>query len=781
MDRIAGLPVSALDISRRFDDRVLGEYECSLRERAFAAAAVSDAVHSSIPLASKAERVELLRIRRSLHNARSISPGDISCLENHVEVRLVGKLRETIAKEDMARRKLDQCIVKDEIDGIEMLTEILRDPDFDRALSLVAPAFAESLNKLPLTPGSSLAQTLLFYVIRAALKPSPLSQFARLNVEDVALQTTVVSLSSSIIHNLIRAATKHPDYAPSIELVKPPVWNDGETTFAELKDFTRVDTERPWVRNRIVQVIPSAPDLSSILRWDGVGRESLLQAIGGSDPELRARRLAETGLLEAKHTSFSKALGLSDLIARWRPISEVNQDGVIERLELIARIELQLGPADGVRRRQLLKELRQAVSGLFEFFAAPYPRVRLVNEDAGSTGTVPFAPRELMALDAIASEVRPSIFRTHVYDVLKDRFVTTYGSGAIGVNALDFFRQCATSQRLTDEVGAAQNADRLWSRIGDPDRAFLPVGSTSAPPALSVMYQVLPEGHEGDLVINQFASGSGSLFARHHHLDSTGSMAQQVRTWLNRLYPNVGDGNQWAFIPSVDSSSLQATASGILPTMRWDDVDRSSPSFADLTIRHDPDLDVLEFCDRAGIPAAPIHFGIVPAWLSDGAVGLAMSLMDPWRDGSVLTRDSHPRNRLKRAMESATHSPRRVSGRVVQNRATWYFAAEDVPQMASTNSATEFLITLNQWRRDQGIPGEVFAWAIGESEYRIKLRKPLWMDFHSQISIRATLPLATSLDYVKFQEVLPTRSMAESMDDHRVRERMVFMRWERAT
>lgn len=121
------------------------------------------------------------------------------------------------------------------------------------------------------------------------------------------------------------------------------------------------------------------------------------------------------------------------------------------------------------------------------------------------------------------------------------------------------------------------------------------------------------------------------------------------------------------------------------------------------------------------------------------------------------------------------HRPRAYVDDVVVRRETWMVESSEVPFPGETESTAEFVIRFDRWRKDRGIPEEVFGLAISSTGFASEARKPLWVNMLSTHSLYATLPLLRQGTHVRFQEVLPGRRPGGD----RVTEHVRFLRWER--
>src|SRR5690606_3613913 len=139
------------------------------------------------------------------------------------------------------------------------------------------------------------------------------------------------------------------------------------------------------------------------------------------------------------------------------------------------------------------------------------------------------------------------------------------------------------------------------------------------------------------------------------------------------------------------SNALQRSARGVFPELGWD---RGSASFATLRLVHDAGRDVLELVDCSERLVAPVPLGIVPAWTYQGALALAMRLLDPWIDHTPVSAGADPVHRSRpegavRRVERDTHGP------VVVGRRTWRLPTSTMPRLTGREGPAEFLLRVH--------------------------------------------------------------------------------------
>jgi hypothetical protein len=780
--RIAGLPGGFLSLSHDVSDSLLESIHAATIEQATSAATLSDEIHALVPTIEKPTRNALLRARRLIHNGKLLDPEDLRLLEL-LDSDAVDKFSGATRQLQARLHDLENAIHADAARSHGLINAAIHHEAMSGALTLLAPEFLAAIARKGFQPHSKLLRTALYYIIRAAMKPSPLSSLTGVQVEGVELAARSAQVPVSLAFAALRAAAVHPAYMWELDSIPSPVWSDGTRTYVIVQDSSAVDGEYPWIVEESVDVEAVAADLASAGPWAGGRLDELRDSLYVDDAELRVRRLLKTGLIRPVIPWTNNSNPIEALHLLLSAASRRESDGLDRCLLSILDAERTLAAADVGDRAMVLVHLREAVNELFDILGAPVPAGRYINEDTSvSQSRFVAADMHHAHISALADSLRPSFFRSHVYDALVEAFVARFGVGGTAPDASRFLMECDKTPEFASALFAAKLGDSKWlPDVHGDSRSSLPVGATSAPPTAAIMYQAAEDsGDQSGIVLNQISSGTGGLVARFSSLDESGAFGSEIRKWIDECYPQVEE--KWAFIPSSSVSALQRAGTDVLPEMQFLSSENEARSFQALTLVHDPALDILDFQTEDGRRIAPVHLGIVPAWMSKGPVGLALTLIDPWVDGSALTRSSHPARRLANASAAARNVPRLCVDGVVLHRETWTVPVAELPFETLSESPTAFLVRLDEWRRNAGLPAEVFVWIIGSNSVDGNIRKPLWMNFHSLVTVESVLHLARGQSFLRFQEVLPARRQDYSLDsipESHVREIVRFVRWDR--
>lgn len=123
--------------------------------------------------------------------------------------------------------------------------------------------------------------------------------------------------------------------------------------------------------------------------------------------------------------------------------------------------------------------------------------------------------------------------------------------------------------------------------------------------------------------------------------------------------------------------------------------------------------------------------------------------------------------------------PRAMVGRVVVSRASWLLDPAGFPNRASGESDADYLLRVNQWRLEAGVPARCFVRALPAPDARLsialtgKSHKPLYVDFDSWflVSVLENAARAPAVARLIFEEALPDPMLAAQPDtDPRVAE-----------
>jgi hypothetical protein len=769
--RIAGLSSDHLDLVRCLDGRLLQELESSRSSLAAMRQEAADTLYSLVPALERSDRRMALALRRKLHSD-DLDP-IARRLSSLLSAALVDRLAEAERHYEGLRSKVESAVHSDEGRVPFLIRRALETPEMLNALELLAPGFLGLRLTSTFAVGARHTKTALAYMGRAALKPSPLSTLTSVGTPGETDARSRIAPSPLFLFRLLHSLVEDPSLVTLLEF-KPAYAYDSHVVVRRVVEAHG----SAWLEEDIVSLEPYWNEYERLRGWQG-GDFGSLAAVTGGDPFARIARWVKLGLVQVV---LPGEPGDHLHLALARRFGQVNgNQRAAELAQALESLGAALGSAESSRddRGPALASARALLEHTARDFRVRKQTARLVDEDSMHSASAASSDLDGV-LRRWGDRVRPAIFRSHRYDAIVRRFEQEVGPGATHPDAGAFFIAAHASRQFRDSMRAAWSADRAWIERRSADRSFLATGVTNAPPTVGVMYQELedPCGGDPSFVVNQLVNGVGGIVARFGSI--SGGAGSRIRAdllaWIEGMFPRVA--TRFAFHPSSEVNPLQGAARGILPSIEWTTDPRRAGrefTFEHVGLKHDPERGVLDFVDRDGSPVAIVHLGIVPAWSVAGARGLALCVMDPWVDGTDLTLDSNPLERARMAHAEPRHRPRAYVDDVVVRRETWMVESSEVPFPGETESTAEFVIRFDRWRKDRGIPEEVFGLAISSKGFASEARKPLWVNMLSTHSLYATLPLLRQGTHVRFQEVLPGRWPGGD----RVTEHVRFLRWER--
>ena len=773
--RIAALPTSSLDLSRAVTADLLDAAHETALAAELEATRTADALHDAVPRADGPTRRRLLAARRRLHRGTPLDGPDLDLVGEWTTPGHRRALEAAQRAHAAAGDDLRDAVAADARRAADLLRRALAAPAVDDALSLVSPELRRSVGGADLAAGSRLARKALFAVARAALKPTPLSTLAGIRHEhDAGPGRRVVQISPAVVPTLLAAAATDPAVQRTL------AWHRAGAVDARLVVRRRVSVVGGfgWGTTSTSTVDGSSDEVSDSvgapLTWDDLG--SLAAEAGADDPDARAGRWAASGLVEPVLPRTHDGGPLADLAAvlaaSGTPVGLEASGHLAQALELADEVAV----LSGDDRRSALGRLTHDLAAAAAALDADLDPRRVVYEDSVSPHS-PVPPDDRRALQAVADHLRPTFFRSRAYGAVVEAFTKRHGAGGRAPDAAAFFHEAAGDPAWAAEVHRRWAADSTLAADPADGHARGLVGRTTAPPTAAVSYQVATTG--GDvLVLNQVHGGTGGIVARYGQLDGDdqGLVRTAVDAWLDSCF---GDVPWMPFVPNHDVNSLQSQGAGGREVLGWpaDGTPRGAGtiSFSDLSLHHDPSTDTLEFRTARGDLVAPVYLGVVPPWSFDLATRLALTVMDPWVDGSELSRASNPY--VRKTLVAARPGRRdrsTVDGAVVVERETWDLPGDAFP-VADRPLAdpVAYLLEVDSWRRGHGMPDEVFVVAIGSDPVDASTRKPVWLDFRSLHVVLAVAEHVAGAELLRVQEASPTRAGGDRVVEH-----LRLLRWQ---
>jgi len=803
VDRVAGLSVAALDLDATSFDLVCAELEVVDRDVQVLAQPVSDLLYRLVPALDDdtATRRVVLAVRRTCASGgRRPRPDETERVSAALEDRLDEGARELFNRWVTATRRREELLGQLETTYAceteragEVLRRVLTDERLAAGIGQASPWLGQSLRTADLRPGKRAARSVGGYVTRSARKTSPFSWLTSVSATvDLTVDRAtagdddptranrksgragegqpVESLTVSLVHVVawLDALAADEDLLPAFEL--EPLWTPGRNPLTDAVLVPEVMRREGfvWRQDRPVHLHELGRLLGKLQLLGRRPAADYLAVVGGEDAFATIRRLVEVGVLRVvapwTYGETDRLRRLAEALERTGDDRARTVAGTLRGLtDDVAALSTVLGPERG---RALVAVRARAEEAISAFGVAVSDAAFTVYSDT-ATPTALTGERLPGAVDdevhTLGAALRPMVFRSHLYDLLLERFTARYGVGGTCDDLVAFL--CTVLDDDADGLAGVFRAVRADEALkGSPTpRASLPVGRTSGPPSTSVLFQLAApslaavRGGDFALVVNQFHAGSGSLVSRFHGLDH-GLLRQALQSWSAQLYPGA---RVVEFVASSDSNDMQSACEGTFPRLRWPTErplagdPESALDLGDLFLTHDAERDVLEFTGRDGSPVAPVYMGLVPAHLLGGAERVLAILADPWVNGASSAWRRLPP--LPTQGEGTRTLPRRQHGRLVVRRATWTVRAADLPRPVKGESEASHLRRLNVWRRGEGIPDHVFlrVRAAGGG-FATDQRKPSFLSFlspHSVAQLLATLDGA--VQGLTFAEVAP--------------------------
>ncbi|MFI6499651.1 lantibiotic dehydratase [Nonomuraea typhae] len=775
--RVGGVPTNVLDLvpdTTRALSREAADLTDALRRLA---SPLTEALFTLVPRLD--EQVTLRRAvlsgKRSVHGLRAL-PWDDDVFE-----RVAARLPETAALLrdwakltdkraavlDALRSQLDQ----DRVVAVAKMRAALWEPGVLESLTVAAPDWVRHADLAALTPRS--VKTLYSYVSRTAVKTSPFSGLTAVGVAGLRGQSRAISRTAVVLAALaVQRLARDPRTAPLLSYRGAPIRPGGDRAPRGLMLHGEILIAGGivWRQDRVVEA-------DHATRWlDGLGDRDLtlaeiLARVGGADPFARFVRLLDAGVFTPVPPWRQDAPplpGLAELVGEC-PNSPIPADDLCaaHRLGLEARdadVHGRLAALDG------LAQYARTWSAPAQGRTAP---LALLYEDRETDADLPDVCAAGPVRDdllALGERMRPYIFRSHVYDLMLQRFTAAFGAGAACRDPLAFLMGLAIEGDGDGPLDTAITED-VTARANPGDRAWLPVGPTSARPSAAVLFQLAApsaqQATQGDyrLVVNQFSAGSGALFARFAGLLGV-EFRDRLREYVMRARPGIECRE---LVLWTDCNTAQAECAGLLPplTLPGEPTRASGITLDDMLLVHDAATDTLSLTDQSGAPVGLAYLGLVPQHMMHSYARLLAVLADPWVNGapqSDYTLTRLPELLPRCCPDEVVALPRDGFGRVVTRRASWLVPVTALPLPRERDGVDDLKVALQlyEFRRTHGMPEEVFVHQLG---FTGGDRKPLWVSLAAPLSAQVLggwLDAATT--HVRVTEALPARDAHPQLD-----------------
>ncbi|MEV4946226.1 lantibiotic dehydratase, partial [Streptomyces sp. NPDC053755] len=544
-----------------------------------------------------------------------------------------------------------------------------------------------------------------------------------------------------------------------------------------------------WRLDRVVEADHAAPWLAGFAPDAAHPLDALLSGLGGPDPFRRFRRLLDTGLITPVppwRRDGDPVAAVAELLA------DHPDDGIAAEVRRLRDSAAALATADEGARTETLTRARHTArrwarrAGLDRFDSG-----EVLYEDVASDLALPDVldvPEVRADLAELGRRMRPFLFRSHLYDVLVDRFTAEYGPGGTCSDVLGFLMRVAVDGDSQPDLDQASVADRA-ARGTAGERAWLPVGPSSAPPAAAVLFQLAATGEravrDGDyrLVVNQFNPGTGGLVTRFGPLLGEG-FRDRLRDHVRACWP---DRTCRELVLWTEINTAQSRSAGLLPPLLLPGETPAADGLdlADTVLTHDPGQGTLALRDRTGAPVGLAYLGLVPPHLFPPFARLLAVLADPWVNGSPHSDYVLPFGLQEQRRDEVVPTARATFGRVTASRASWVVPAAELPVPRPGESDAETALRAEEFRRAHGIPEEVFCHRLtgfGPGEHDTD-RKPLWVSLASPLSLAVLAQWAgPATGHLRLVEALPGRSahpLRDAAGGTRAAEHISLLRWRR--
>ena len=807
--RRGALPPAALTGLRATATQAVEERHAAVIAALNAAAEeLEAALHAAVPQVDAPVRRSLLKLKRAVHNRRPLpvvdpppsGPAGAGPLPG-----LLSRYAAAVAAREALAEAGSQAEDQDRQAASGTLQALLADPAVRRGLAATAPEVAAELERASATaslvdPRSSLARTVVGYLTRIALKPSPASAFAAVDfavpVELAAAGGPAdapradVRVAPALAYALLLSCASDPAFADLVELAPAEALPGGRVLLGE-----RLDIDGYLFRHDEPSTPLEGPCLEAAValgRAPAAAHRAAQQAL---DPRADAAagldRLLRAGTVQvvlpwADHDQRHAVLaGLCRSAADADPERRDQLQGWAELLDRVHATSEVLVRADHERAVGLLATLRRDARRLGELGAAAVgvrvSEPALVHETVGgrllTSSTAADQQARVRALDeALDRTLRPRLVRSRAHSGLADFVADRLAPGAR-----------VSFTQVLDLLGGAEEIDHHLGRWALQDVRAADGDPTGVPgvlaPSVSAHLQ-----RAGDLtVLNAALPGAAAAALR--HLPVLGRAEEPARAavegeldrWLRALSP----GGRWYALASAEEwTDLQGAPFLDLPRLRWPAdpprVARSSgpratrrpgPALADLWLAHQPESRTLRLEDPVGQPLALVPVGVISPFLVSGPLRALLIAADPWLLQPSSRRPDHRRDLADGPVAGAG---RVTDGPLVVHRATWWVPASTFPRSDRTEPSRDYLRRVQAWRRARDLPDEVFVRAdTGPTELNPRLRKPQWVRWDVPHTLALAARLADRASRLVLTEALPAADGAAGPCTETVR----FLGW----
>ncbi len=654
-------------------------------------------------------------------------------------------------------------------------------PSFSAALELSTPALARDVERLrdPNPPRekqrSKTYVALLQYVARAATRTSPYSSYTVVahgtwKPGSVVLApppawSRAVEVNLRLLWTLLDRVTRSAGVVPYVRLRLAQSRAASDPAVLEFEALSAAS-------QRYEDLVVAKRRPSTIARTTGV--DALLSLVEDRDGSVSGQQIVaglrlHVGITAQEAVSLILAWMAAGLLEPVIPVNLQEADPLRQSLSWLenlprsatldqavqtcrtAMAAKQRFPGASVQER---KELARQVTTGFEQAGVPTtsPATTPLLEDVVSTPSLEVDPSwcvpsqaELGALMFVveAFDPRPGLRRA-----FRREYVQRYGRGSrrplitVASEIIEpvleswlieetspgqpFSRLAILRQHLIDAVaGSPRDADialqRTIEHLQRSDDSLSKSKTTSSSYAVLVQPSVGAIDARSSVFVNRVLSGAGRHFARF-----LPSLNPRVQANISaRLVNSSHHGSSTAEYRPV--YGFNANVHPLLAAYEISDHGDPTGSLRldDLTLTHDPADDEVVIHDAEGRRIEPVYLATFSADDVPPHATLLYALGGGGGDLPPLGRSLWSSEQLSRSAY-VTARPRVTVGRYVLARASWYVPAGCVPLRSDSLNDSEYLSTVDGWRRSNDLPSEVFVrrstWS-GKPQY-LSLQSP---------------------------------------------------------
>jgi hypothetical protein len=642
----------------------------------------------------------------------------------------------------------------------------VNDVDFLAALALASPDLSLGVQSVDRESSGGAAPTklersVLLYLIRASTKTSPFSSFMYSAPLDLskdpapghsggAVRLKKLSLNRGVLIRMYRKAGHLAAVSSEIPLrTNTTIRNCGEGRVEAIVSRYTTLLGRPWRQDRLARFRIRAGPLSVLtdcgrsVRWSELAERLRGTGLSGSEADSLIRQLLDRGLL-------------------WLPpFTDGFDDSPEEKLDeapvpLMREMAAQIAGDGGQRRAALIKGLcRLEREALDRQSSEPSNEHRnVVLEDAWMCNVDRRPGTQLLSFASELSRFLSSqIALRPEYRRAREVFVEKCGVGGKCPDLLAFIMETADALMPSfDFGGVSAQADakgpgtvRKGERLG-----------------VTAYLQLIPDRASEEprrAVVNRVFEGLGWLtarFARGEHPDLR-RLQERLREWVRNAFEPCepvdlmigGECNDLQAHPRLTERICAWPCEPFVPGRR------GVIHVSDISMRHNPETDLLEFADADGKPIRPVYLGSVlptPTW---GLQYVMTVLSQPF----YIKRPNIVTAPVDKAVNVELR-PGRTEGRLMLTRATWWVRTAYLKRHWYARSGARRLADVEEECLAYRIPRRFYVTPHVSSRGpvrsdRLDRSKPLWVDRANPWCLDVLERAIAGTEWALFTEAVP--------------------------